>query len=254
MKLSIIIPAYNEERTIYALLDKVLAAPLPAHIQKEIIVIDDCSIDQTGLLVQTFKDEHPDSCLQYVRHATNQGKGAALQTGIRLATGNWLIIQDADLEYDPNEYGLLLQPLLDGKADVVFGTRFVGNQPHRVLYFWHSVGNKILTLLSNVFTDLNLTDMESCYKVFKTSLIQGINLQEKRFGFEPEVTAKLARIPAIRIYEVGISYYGRTYAEGKKIGWRDGFRAIYAILKYNLFRSDRPAVNIQKHSNELSVY
>ncbi|WP_338874415.1 glycosyltransferase family 2 protein [Spirosoma sp. SC4-14] len=238
MKLSIIIPAYNEERTIIELLNKVVAAPLPDYIRKEIIVVDDSSADSTGDLVAIFQQQNPDLDVNYIKHTVNQGKGAALHTGIRLATGNWLIIQDADLEYDPNEYGLLLQPLLDGKADVVYGSRFIGNHPHRVLYFWHSVGNKILTLLSNIFTDLNLTDMESCYKVFKTSLIQAIDLQEKRFGFEPEVTAKLAHIPNIRIYEVGISYYGRTYAEGKKIGWRDGFRAIYAILKYNLFVSN----------------
>jgi len=235
MKLSIIIPAFNEERTIIELLNKVVAAPLPDYIQKEIIVVDDSSVDTTGDLITTFRQQNPNLDLNYVKHTMNQGKGAALHTGIRLATGNWLLVQDADLEYDPNEYGLLLQPLLEGKADVVYGTRFIGNHPHRVLYFWHSVGNKILTLLSNIFTDLNLTDMESCYKVFKTSLIQAIDLQEKQFGFEPEVTAKLAHIPGIRIYEVGISYYGRTYAEGKKIGWRDGFRAIYAILKYNLF-------------------
>lgn len=237
MKLSIIIPAFNEERTIIELLNKVVAAPLPDYIQKEIIVVDDSSIDSTGDLISTFRQQNPSLAVNYIKHTVNQGKGAALHTGIRLATGNWLLVQDADLEYDPNEYGLLLQPLLEGKADVVYGTRFIGNHPHRVLYFWHSVGNKILTLLSNIFTDLNLTDMESCYKVFKTSLIQSIHLQEKRFGFEPEVTAKLAHIPGIRIYEVGISYYGRTYAEGKKIGWRDGFRAIYAILKYNLFAS-----------------
>jgi glycosyltransferase involved in cell wall biosynthesis len=235
MILSIIIPAYNEDRTITELLHKVVASSLPPSIQKEIIVVDDCSTDHTGLLVRAFQQGYPDICTHYVCHPTNQGKGAALRTGIQLATGDWLIIQDADLEYDPGEYILLLQPLIDGKADVVYGTRFIGNHPHRVLYFWHSVGNKILTLVSNIFTDLNLTDMETCYKVFRTSLIQRIDLREKRFGFEPEITAKLARVPGIRIYEVGISYYGRTYADGKKIGWRDGFRAMYAILKYNLF-------------------
>ncbi|QHV94799.1 glycosyltransferase family 2 protein [Spirosoma endbachense] len=235
MILSIVIPAYNEERTITELLHKVAASPLPLSIQKEIIVVDDSSTDHTGLLVRAFQQGYPDVCTHYVCHSTNQGKGAALRTGIQLATGDWLIIQDADLEYDPSEYILLLQPLIDGKADVVYGTRFIGNHPHRVLYFWHSVGNKILTLVSNIFTDLNLTDMETCYKVFRTALIQRIDLREKRFGFEPEITAKLARVPGIRIYEVGISYYGRTYADGKKIGWRDGFRAMYAILKYNLF-------------------
>ncbi|QIP13956.1 glycosyltransferase family 2 protein [Spirosoma aureum] len=235
MILSIVIPAYNEERTITELLHKVAASPLPLSIQKEIIVVDDCSTDHTGLLVRAFQQGYPDVSTHYVCQPTNQGKGAALRTGIQLATGDWLIIQDADLEYDPSEYILLLQPLIDGKADVVYGTRFIGNHPHRVLYFWHSVGNKILTLVSNIFTDLNLTDMETCYKVFRTALIQRIDLREKRFGFEPEITAKLARVPGIRIYEVGISYYGRTYSDGKKIGWRDGFRAMYAILKYNLF-------------------
>ncbi len=235
MTLSIIIPAYNEEHTITELLTNVVAAPLPLAIQKEIIVVDDCSTDRTDLMVSMFQQNFPAVCLHYIRHSANQGKGAALHTGIAGATGSWLIVQDADLEYDPNEYGLLLQPMIDGKADVVYGSRFIGSHPHRVLYFWHSMGNKFLTLVSNMFTDLNLTDVETCYKLFKTPLIQGLNLREKRFGFEPEVTAKLARIPGIRIYEVGISYYGRTYTEGKKIGWRDGFRALYAMVKYNLF-------------------
>ncbi len=233
--LSIIIPAFNEAATIANLLQRVVAAPLPTGIEKEIIIIDDCSIDQTGLQVQSFADNNPDTFIRYIRHQVNQGKGAALHTGIKLATGKWLIIQDADLEYDPDEYTLLLKPLLEERADVVFGSRFMGGHAHRVLYFWHSVGNKFLTLLSNMFTNLNLTDMETCYKAFRTELIQQLPLVEKRFGFEPEVTAKLARIPGIRIYEVGISYYGRTYAEGKKIGWRDGFRAIYSILRYSLF-------------------
>ena len=235
MKLTIIIPAFNEEASVETLLSRVMAAPLPVGVQKEIIVVDDSSADRTGQCVQTFMDTHPGSEIRYVRHKTNQGKGAALHTGIGLATGNWLLVQDADLEYDPNEYEQLLKPLLDNRADAVYGSRFVGNGAHRVLYFWHSVGNRLLTLLSNVFTDLNLTDMETCYKVFRTDIIQQLSLKEKRFGFEPEVTAKLARIPGIRIYEVGISYYGRTYAEGKKIGWRDGFRAIYVIVRYNVF-------------------
>lgn len=235
MKFSIIIPAFNEEATVANLLTRVVAAPLPTGVVKEIIVIDDCSTDKTSGCVRAFADAHPEVLIRCVRHEINQGKGAALHTGIRLATGNWLIIQDADLEYDPDEYESLLKPLIENRADAVFGSRFMGGSAHRVLYFWHSVGNRFLTLLSNMFTDLNLTDMETCYKIFRTDIIQRLPLKEKRFGFEPEVTAKLARIPGIRIYEVGISYYGRTYAEGKKIGWRDGFRAIYAILKYNLF-------------------
>lgn len=235
MKFSIVIPAFNEESSIANLLTRVVGAVLPTGVEKEIIVVDDCSSDQTGACVQTFIETHPDILIQYHRHEVNQGKGGALHTGIRLATGKWLIIQDADLEYDPDEYPQLLKPLIEDRADVVFGSRFMGSNAHRVLYFWHSVGNRFLTLLSNMFTDLNLTDMETCYKAFRTDVIQKLPLVEKRFGFEPEVTAKLARIPGIRIYETGISYYGRTYAEGKKIGWRDGFRAIYAILKYNLF-------------------
>ena len=237
MKFSVIIPAFNEEATVADLLTRVVNAPLPAMIQKEIIVVDDCSVDRTGAAVQGFAQAHPNVLIRYVRHEVNQGKGAALHTGIGLATGKWLIIQDADLEYDPDEYEILLKPLLEDRADVVYGSRFMGGNAHRVLYFWHSVGNKFLTLLSNMLTDLNLTDMETCYKAFRTDIIQQLPLQEKRFGFEPEVTARLARVPGIRIYEVGVSYYGRTYAEGKKIGWRDGFRAIYAMLKYNLFVS-----------------
>lgn len=243
MKFSVIIPAYNEEATVTNLLDCVLAAPLPPSIQKEIIIVDDCSADQTGARVQAFIDAHPSELIRYVRHGVNQGKGAALHTGISQATGDWVIIQDADLEYDPNEYASLLLPLMEGRADAVFGSRFMGGNAHRVLYFWHSVGNRFLTLLSNMFTDLNLTDMETCYKVFRRDIIQGIPLVEKRFGFEPEITAKLARIQGIRIYEVGISYYGRTYAEGKKIGWRDGFRAIFAILRYNLFAGETKLTN-----------
>jgi glycosyltransferase involved in cell wall biosynthesis len=244
MRLSVIIPAYNEELTVADLLKRVVLAPLPTGVEKEIIIIDDCSTDQTSRCVETFANTYPESFIRYVRHSVNQGKGAALHTGIGLATGNWLIIQDADLEYDPDEYENLLKPLMEGRADAVFGSRFMGGNAHRVLYFWHSVGNRFLTLLSNMFTNLNLTDMETCYKAFRTDVIQRLPLKEKRFGFEPEVTAKLARIPGIRIYEVGISYYGRTYAEGKKIGWRDGFQAIYAIVRYNLFpgKTTRPEV------------
>lgn len=234
MRLSIIIPAYNEERTIRTLLSRVIEVPLPDGLEKEIIVIDDCSKDGTSIAVQDFAVEHP--MVRCVRHEVNQGKGAALHTGIKQATGDFIIIQDADLEYDPNEYGILLRPLLNGVADVVYGSRFVGGRPHRILFFWHTIGNKFLTLFSNLCTNLNLTDMETCYKVFRASILKSLDLREKRFGFEPEVTAKMARVPNIRIYEVGISYYGRTYAEGKKINWKDGFRTIWCIVKYNLFR------------------
>lgn len=239
MKLSIIIPAFNEAKTIHTLLEQVLTARLPDEIDRELIVVDDCSQDATQACVREFMDQSGGADIRYIRHDVNQGKGGALHTGIRAATGDFLIVQDADLEYDPDEYCLLIQPLLEQKADVVFGSRFMGGRPHRVLYFWHSIGNSFLTLLSNMFTDLNLTDMETCYKMFRTSTIQQIDLREKRFGFEPEIVAKVSRIPGIRIYEVGISYYGRTYAEGKKIGWRDGFRAIYCIVRYNLFQSAR---------------
>ncbi len=235
-KLSIIIPAYNEGATIHLILDKVKAVKLLNNIEKEVIIINDCSKDNTEQAILQYQVAHPDLNLHYFKHEVNQGKGAALHTGIARATGEYLIIQDADLEYDPEEYNLLLQPVLKGFADVVYGSRFMGGNPHRILFFWHSIGNKFLTFLSNMFTDLNLTDMETCYKLFKTSLIQGLDLKEKRFGFEPEVTAKIARIPGIRIYEVGISYYGRTYEEGKKISWRDGLWAIYCILKYGLFK------------------
>lgn len=233
--LSIVIAAYNEENSIYTLLGRVAAAALPPGIAKEIIVINDGSSDKTGQFIQNYIKAQPEVPIQYAEHQRNQGKGAALHTGIALASGDFIIIQDADLEYDPAEYTLLLQPLLDGRADVVYGSRFIGGGPHRVLFFWHYMGNRFLTLLSNAFTDLNLTDMESCYKVFKREIIQSLTLREKRFGFEPEVTAKIAGIPGIRIYEVGISYSGRTYAEGKKINWKDGFRALYCILRYNLW-------------------
>lgn len=235
MKLSIVIPAYNEGKTIHLILDKVKAVQLVQNISKEIIIVNDCSKDHTEEAIQQYQRNHPDLDIQYHKHEVNLGKGAALHTGIRLATGDFVIIQDADLEYDPEEYNILLKPLITGFADVVYGSRFMGGKPHRILFFWHTIGNKFLTALSNALTNLNLTDMETCYKIFRREIIQKIQLKEKRFGFEPEVTARISRIPNIRIYEVGISYYGRTYEEGKKIGWKDGFRAIYCILKYNIF-------------------
>ncbi len=232
-KLSIVIPAYNEGRTIHFILDKVKQVSLINNIEKEIIIVNDCSKDNTVEAVENYRKSNQDLNIQFYSHEVNQGKGAALHTGISKATGEVLIIQDADLEYDPNEFNILLKPIIDGFADVVYGSRFMGGKPHRILFFWHTIGNKFLTFLSNMMTNLNLTDMETCYKMFRTDIIQSLPLQEKRFGFEPEVTAKIARIPKIRIYEVGISYYGRTYEEGKKIGWKDGFRAIYCIIKFN---------------------
>lgn len=234
-KLSIVIPAYNEEQTIHLILDKVKAVRLLNDIEKEVLIINDCSSDDTKGAVKRYMEQNPDLAITFYEHEVNKGKGAALHTGISKATGDFLIIQDADLEYDPEEYNLLLKPVLDGFADVVYGSRFLGGKPHRILFFWHSIGNKFLTFLSNALTNLNLTDMETCYKLFNTQMIQRLHLKENRFGFEPEVTAKISRIPGVRIYEVGISYYGRTYEDGKKIGWRDGMRAIYCILKYNLF-------------------
>lgn len=234
--LSIVIPAYNEGRTIHLILDKIKTAPLINGIEKEIIIVNDCSKDDTVQAVERYRASNPEMGIQFFSHEVNKGKGAALHTGISKATGDIVIIQDADLEYDPREYNDVLKPFVEGAADVVFGSRFMGGNPHRILFFWHTIGNKFLTLLSNMFTNLNLTDMETCYKAFSRDIIQSLELKEKRFGFEPEVTAKIARIPKIRIYEVGISYYGRTYEEGKKIGWKDGFRAIWCILKYNLFR------------------
>ncbi len=234
--LSIVIPAYNEGPTIHFILDKVKAVKLIGGMAKEIIIVNDCSKDDTEAAIERYRSANADLNIQYYKHEVNQGKGAALHTGIRLAKGDFVIIQDADLEYDPEEYNILLKPILDGFADVVYGSRFMGGRPHRILFFWHTIGNRFLTFLSNSLTNLNLTDMETCYKVFRRDIIQSLKLQEKRFGFEPEVTARIARIPKIRIYEVGISYYGRTYEEGKKIGWKDGFRAIYCIAKYNVFK------------------
>lgn len=234
-KISIIVPAYNEEATISIVIDKLLNLTFINNIKKEIIIVNDCSIDHTENLIQDIIKRNEGVEIVYLKHEKNSGKGAAIHTGIKNATGDYLIIQDADLEYDPNEINKLLKPIIDGYADVVYGSRFIGGSPHRILFFWHTIGNKFLTFLSNLFTNLNLTDMETCYKLFKTSIIKNITLNEKRFGFEPEITTKIARIKNIRIYEVGISYYGRTYAEGKKINWKDGFRAIYCIIRYNLF-------------------
>lgn len=234
-KISIIVPAYNEASTITKILDKLINLTLINDIKKEIIVVNDCSKDNTEVLIQNAIAANPHTEIVYVKHEKNAGKGAAIHTGIKSATGEYLIIQDADLEYDPNEFNKLLKPVIDGYADVVYGSRFMGGSAHRILFFWHTIGNKFLTFLSNLFTNLNLTDMETCYKLFNTDMVKSLKLKEKRFGFEPEVTSKISKIPNIRIYEVGISYYGRTYAEGKKINWKDGVKAIYCIIRYNLF-------------------
>jgi glycosyltransferase involved in cell wall biosynthesis len=236
MKLSIIIPAFNEGFTIHEILNKIKKVNLLNDIEKEIIIINDCSTDNTKDAIDNYIINNAEMQIVYFEHQINLGKGAALRKGIELASGDFLVIQDADLEYDPQEYNLLLKPILDGFADVVYGSRFMGGKPHRILFFWHSIGNKFLTFLSNMLTDLNLTDMETCYKMFRSEIVKSINLKENRFGFEPEVTAKIAKIKKIRIYEVGISYYGRTFEEGKKIGWKDGFRAIYCILKYKIVK------------------
>lgn len=231
-KLSVLIPAYNEEATIERILEKVKSVELPNDIKKELIIVNDCSKDQTVEKVNAFISANPELDIKLFSQDINRGKGAAINRAIQECSGDYLIVQDADLEYDPDEYVLLLKPIFMDDADVVYGSRFMGHHPHRILFFWHSIGNRFLTTLSNIMTNLNLTDMETCYKLIRTSIAKNIEIKENRFGIEPEITAKLAKIRGIRIYEVGISYYGRTYEEGKKIGWRDGFRAMWCILKY----------------------
>ncbi len=234
-KLSIVIPAYNEGRTIHQILDRIKNVELIGGLDRELIIVNDFSTDNTEEAILKYQKANPNLPITYYKHEKNKGKGAALHTGIDKATGDFIVIQDADLEYDPQEYNILLQPILDDFADVVYGSRFMGGKPHRILFFWHSIGNKMLTAASNAFTNLNLTDMETCYKMWRSELVKSVKLKEQRFGFEPEVTAKVSRLPKVRIYEVGISYYGRTYEEGKKINWKDGVRAIYCILKYNIW-------------------
>jgi glycosyltransferase involved in cell wall biosynthesis len=234
--LSILIPVFNEERTVHFILEKVVEVSLIGDYKKEIVLVNDASKDNTEGKIQEFISKYPNETISYYKHEVNQGKGAAIHTGIKNAKGNLIIVQDADLEYDPNEFNILLKPIIDGFADVVYGSRFIGGKPHRILFFFHSIGNKLLTFLSNASTNLNLTDMETCYKLFDAKILKSLLLKENRFGFEPEVTAKISRIKGIRIYEVGISYYGRTYEEGKKINWKDGFRALYCILKYGFFK------------------
>ena len=235
LKLSIIIPVFNESRTIKIILDKIKKTEITETIEKEIIIVNDFSTDETEKVIFDYINEQQDLNINYIKHEKNKGKGASIHTGIAKSTGDFILIQDADLEYNPEDYNDLLKPVLSGFADVVYGNRFDGGKPHRILFFWHSIGNKILTTISNAFTNLNLSDMETCYKLFKADIIKNIRLKEKRFGFEPEVTAKIAKIKNIRIYEVGIAYYGRTYDEGKKINWKDGLKALWCVFKYNLF-------------------
>ncbi len=234
--LSVLVPVYNEENTVKGILETLSSIELRDGIGMEIVIVNDRSTDRTDDQIRAFMEENPDTTIRSHTQDKNRGKGAAIRTAIDLAQGECVIVQDADLEYDPREFNRLLQPMVEGFADVVYGSRFVGAYPHRMLFFWHSLGNTILTFLSNMLTNLNISDMETCYKLIRTDIAKSLNLKENRFGFEPEVTARLAKTPGIRIYEVGISYYGRTYAEGKKIDWKDGFRAVYCIFRYNLFK------------------